>query len=226
MNILAIDVGGTNVKVLATGQPERRKFPSGRFLTPDTMVTSVREITADWPFDAVSIGVPAPVRRGQVVLDPRNLGPGWKSFDYLAAFGKPTRLINDAAMQALGSYEGGTMLFLGFGTGLGSALVDEGQVVPLEYAHLPFHEGSFEDYLGERGLEKHGRRRWRDYAFEAIELLRLATVAEYVVVGGGNVKKLGDLPATCRPGGNQNAFVGGFRLWERGFRIGDTATGL
>ncbi|MGE0145482.1 MAG: ROK family protein [Planctomycetota bacterium] len=225
MKILVVDVGGTNVKLLATGQAERRKFPSGRGMTPDAMVEGVKAATADWDYEVVTIGIPTPVRRGHAVLDPRNLGPGWKGYNFLLAFGKPTKLINDAAMQALGSYEGGCMLFLGLGTGLGSALVDEGHVVPLELAHLPFREATFEEYLGERGLDRFGRRRWKDFAFEAIELLRLATVAEYVVIGGGNVKKLGPLPPLARMGGNQNAFVGGFRLWETGYKVGDAATG-
>lgn len=217
MKILVVDVGGTNVKYLVTGQEERRKFPSGRSLTPDAMVAGVLEGAKDWEWDVVTIGVPAPVRRGHVLLDPRNLAPGWKGCNFALAFGKPTKVVNDAAMQALGSYEGGTMLFLGLGTGLGSALVDEGHVVPLELAHLPFRQGTFEEYLGDPGIEKFGRRRWKDFVFEAVELLRYALVAEYVVIGGGNVKKLGSMPPLATMGSNMHAFIGGYRLWEPGY---------
>lgn len=231
MKILVVDVGGTNVKLLATGQEERRKFASGKTLTPDEMVEGVIRVAEDWEWDVVTVGIPAPVRRGHALLDPRNLGPGWKGFNFALAFGKPTKVINDAAMQALGSYEGGTMLFLGLGTGLGSALVDEGHgehshIIPLELAHLPFRQGTFEDYLGERGLEKFGRRRWKDFVFEAVDLLRLALVAEYVVIGGGNVKKLGSLPSLARMGSNLHAFLGGYRLWEAAATLGPAAQGL
>lgn len=225
MKILAIDVGGTNVKLLVTGQKERRKFPSGKSLTPRGMADGVRRIAADWDYDVISIGIPTPVRHGRAQADPRNLGPGWTEFDFLAAFERPTKLINDAAMQALGSFEGGTMLFLGLGTGLGSALVDEGHVVPLECAHLPYRESTFEDYVGERGLEAYGRKRWREFVAETVELLRLATVAEYVVLGGGNSKKVGDMPPHTRLGNNHKAFVGGFRLWETGYKVGTLPTG-
>ena len=214
MDILVVDIGGSNVKLLATGQPTRRKFPSGPTLTPAQMVEGVRRAAGDWSYEAVTIGIPAPVRDGRPQLDPANLGPGWTKFDFAEAFGLPTKVMNDAAMQALGSYESGTMLFLGLGTGLGSALVVARHVIPLELAHLPYRDGTFEDHVGSRGLTKFGRRRWQDHVFDVCERLRRATVAEYVVIGGGNVKRLTELPPHARRGGNRFAFVGGFRLWE------------
>lgn len=213
MNVLVVDVGGSNVKLLVSGAEKRRKFKSGRELTPAAMVRGVHEHAADWHFDVVSIGIPTAVRNGRALREPRNLGDGWVGFDFEAAFGKPARLVNDAAMQALGSYEGGRMLFLGFGTGLGAALVDEGHLVELELAHLPYRKGSFEDSVGDRGLERDGAKAWRRSVFEVVELLREALVADYVVIGGGNVKKLEELPPHARPGSNSRAFAGGFRLW-------------
>jgi polyphosphate glucokinase len=215
MNILVVDVGGTHVKLLATGRPERVKLDSGPTLTAEHMVAAVREATLGWGYDVVSIGYPGPVRDGRPAAEPKNLAPGWVGFDYERAFGRPVRIINDAAMQALGSYEGGRMLFLGLGTGLGSALVVDGLVQPLELAHLPYRRGlSFEDFVGVAGLERVGRRRWRAYVADVTERLAEAMQVDYVVLGGGNSKKLDALPRGARLGANANAFAGGFRLWE------------
>ena len=212
--VLVVDIGGNNIKVLATGADARRKTPSGPDLTPERLVEAVGVLTTDWRFERVSVGYPGAVRHGDIVLEPHNLGPGWVGFDFQAAFGKPTVLVNDAAMQALGSYEGGTMLFLGLGTGLGAALVAEGALVPLEVAHLPYRKKlTFEDHVGERGLDRFGLKSWRTHVLEVIARLRAALVADEVVLGGGNAKRIGDLPAFCRLGHNDNAFVGGFRLW-------------
>ncbi|MBV8899706.1 MAG: ROK family protein [Verrucomicrobia bacterium] len=214
MNVLVVDVGGTNVKILATGQEERRKLPSGPELTPERMVAGIRQLAEGWPFEAVSIGYPGPVRRGRIVSEPHNLGRGWVGFDFEAAFGFPVKVINDAAMQALGGYERGKMLFLGLGTGLGSALIVEGMVVPLELAHLPFEKGTFEDYVGLRGLERWGKKEWRRYVADVVARLIAAILPDEVVLGGGNVKELKELPPGCRAITNNAAFVGGFRLWE------------
>jgi polyphosphate glucokinase len=215
MKILVIDVGGTNLKLLATGQEEPRKVPSGPTLTAEQMVQDVREATRDWEYGVVSIGYPGPVVRGKPLLEPRNLAPGWVDFDFAAAFGLPVRIINDAAMQALGSYEGGTMLFLGLGTGLGSTLIIDKVVAPMELAHLPYKKGrTFEDYIGVRGLERFGKRAWHQAVEDVVARLKAALVADYVVLGGGNVKKLKQLPEGARRGDNRNAFVGGFRLWQ------------
>jgi polyphosphate glucokinase len=217
MNILVVDVGGTHVKLLATNISERVKLDSGPGLTPEHMVAAVRAATAGWAYDAVSIGYPGPVRHNGPAADPHNLGPGWVGFDFGAAFEHPVRMINDAAMQALGSYEGGRMLFLGLGTGLGSAMVLEGLVQPLELAHLPYRRGlTFEDYVGASGLERLGRRRWRHYVEDVTARLLAATQTDYVVLGGGNSKKLDTLPRGARLGANANAFTGGFRLWDPG----------
>jgi len=215
MNILVVDVGGTNVKLLASGRPERIKIDSGRTLTPERMVSVVRQATSGWTYDVISIGYPGPVRNGRPAVDPRNLAPGWVGFDFERAFGKPVRIINDAAMQALGSYAGGRMLFLGLGTGLGSALVVDGIVQPLELAHLPYRRGhTFEEYLGIAGLERLGRRRWRHYVADVTQRLRDAMQVDYVILGGGNAKKLDEPPPGARLGANANAFAGGFRLWN------------
>jgi polyphosphate glucokinase len=213
--ILAVDVGGSHVKMLVSrGAAGPRQFVSGPDLTAQTMVDSVLAATRDWSYDVVSVGVPSPVRGGRVHSDPVNLGPGWVGFDFAQAFGKPTRVVNDAAMQALGSYEGGKMLFLGLGTGLGSALVDGGRPEPLELGHLPFRKATFEDYVGERGRERLGRKRWNEAVCETIERLSAALEPDYVVVGGGNAQRLERLPENVRLGSNENAFLGGFRLWE------------
>jgi polyphosphate glucokinase len=214
MQILVVDVGGTNVKFLVTGQAEQRKFPSGPEMTAEAMVIGVRKAADGWPYEAVSIGYPGPVLRGKPVAEPHNLGPGWVGFDFAAAFGCPVRVINDAAMQALGSYKGGRMLFLGLGTGLGSAMIVEGHVEPMELGHLPYKKGTYEDYVGARGLASAGKKKWRDRVEDVVARLATALQAEDVVLGGGNVSKLKDLPPGCRAGENSNAFLGGFRLWE------------
>ena len=215
MNILVVDIGGTGVKILATGQSERRRFSSGPTMTPKQMVSGAKELAADWKYDVVSIGYPGPVRHGQIALEPHNLAPGWVGFDFKAAFGCPVRVMNDAAMQALGSYEGGLMLFLGLGTGLGSALVTEGAVWPMELAHLSYKKGTLEEYVGLRGLERLGKKKWRWHVAFVVERLIAALHPDDVVLGGGNEKKLKTLPPGCRAGDNKNAFRGGFRMWER-----------
>jgi polyphosphate glucokinase len=212
--VLVVDVGGSNVKVLATGEPARRRAPSGPRMTGKQMVATARKLAEGWEWEAVSLGVPAPVRSGQVVADPVNLGAGWAGFDFAAAFGKPTKVVNDAAMQALGSYEGGKMLFLGLGTGLGSALVVDGRVAPMELGHLPYRSGTFEEYVGEDSLKRRGVRRWREHVAATLAALVAALQPEYVVLGGGNADKLKVLPPETRLGANGNAFVGGFRLWD------------
>jgi polyphosphate glucokinase len=219
--VLAVDVGGSNVKLLASDQDKRRRFPSGPGLGPKAMTEGVLETADGWRWDAVSVGIPAPVHRGEVVKDPVNLGPGWVGFDFEKAFGKPTKVVNDAAMQAVGSYEGGRMLFLGLGTGLGSTLITDGVVEPLELAHLPFRKHTFEDYVGRRGLDKHGRKKWEKAVFETVAQLSAALEPDYVVLGGGEVKELDELPPNCRRGANENAFLGGFRLWEPEWRQGE-----
>jgi len=214
MKILVIDVGGTNVKLLASGQRQPRKFPSGPQLTPEQMVEGVLEATKDWDYDVITMGYPGPVMKNKLVLEPANLGPGWVDFDFEAAFGKPVKIINDAAMQALGSYQSGRMLFIGLGTGMGSALVIDGLVAPLELAHLPYKKATFEDYVGRRGLERLGKRKWQQAVEDAVARLQAAMVADSVVLGGGNAKKLKRLPPGAKLGDNINAFRGGFRLWE------------
>ena len=214
MNVLVVDVGGTHVKILASGQQEHREFPSGPALTAEQMVRGVKELAGDWKYDAVSIGYPGPVLHGRPVAEPHNLGPGWVGFNYGAALGCPVKVINDAAMQALGSYKGGKMLFLGLGTGLGAALIVDGILEPLELGHLPYKKGTYEDYVGLRGLDGHGKKKWRHYVADVVALLIAALQPDDVVLGGGNVKKLKELPAGCRAGDNANAFQGGFRLWE------------
>jgi predicted NBD/HSP70 family sugar kinase len=214
MNVLVVDVGGTNIKILATGQEFRRKFASGPAMTPEKMVTGVQQLAADWEYEAVSVGYPGPVSRGRIVSEPHNLGSGWIGFDFEAGFMHPVRIINDAAMQALGNYEGGKMLFLGLGTGLGAALVVEGIVVPLEVAHLPYRQATFEDYVGLRGMERWGKKQWRFYVADVVERLSAALQADEVVLGGGNTKELKELPPGCRAGAKSSAFRGGLRLWE------------
>jgi polyphosphate glucokinase len=214
MNVLVIDIGGTHVKVLATGQDAHREFDSGPALTPKRMVSGVRKLVADWKYDVVSIGYPGPVLRNRPVSEPWNLGKGWAGFNFKAAFKCPVKVVNDAAMQALGSYKGGKMLFLGLGTGLGSVIVVEGIVEPMELGHLPYRKATFEDYVGIRGLKKYGKKKWRRYVADVVERLVTALEANDVVLGGGNVKKLKALPKGCRAGDNANAFLGGFRLWH------------
>ncbi len=214
MNVLVVDVGGTSVKVLATGQDEPRKFPSGRKMKPEQMVSEVKQIARGWKYDVVSIGYPGLVLRGAPALEPHNLGRPWVGFDFKSAFGRPVKIINDAAMQALGSYNGGLLLFLGLGTGLGSALVQEGIVVPMELAHLSYKEGTYEDYVGLRGLKRLGKKEWQRHVAFGVARLIDAIHPDDVVLGGGNVKKLKELPPRCRAGDNANAFLGGFRLWN------------
>jgi polyphosphate glucokinase len=213
--ILVVDVGGTNVKMLATGQKEPRKYPSGPTLTPRKMVRLVKESVKDWKFDCVSLGYPGPIINGHPLREPHNLGGGWVGFNFQKAFGCPVKIINDAAMQALGSYKGGRMLFLGLGTGLGSAMVVDGTLEPMELAHLIYkNDKTYEDYLGLRGLERCGKKKWRQHVAKITKQLKIALGADYVVLGGGNSKKLKELPPGARLGNNLNAFLGGFRIWE------------
>ncbi len=216
MRILTIDVGGTNVKVLASGQREAtpRRFPSGRGLTPAKMTSQVKDLAEDWQYDVVSIGYPGPVQRGRPTADPRNLGKGWVRFNFAGAFRCPVKIINDAAMQALGSYKGGLMLYMGLGTGFGTAVVVGGIVVPLELAHLPYRNGTYESYLGARALKRLGKKKWQRQVERAVASLISAIHPDDVVLGGGNVKKMKALPPGCRAGHNAFAFLGGFRLWE------------
>jgi polyphosphate glucokinase len=214
MNVLVIDVGGTHVKILATGQSEHRKFDSGPKLNAERMVRGVKELATGWNYEMVTIGYPGLVLRGRPVAEPHNLAHGWVGFDYEAAFECPVRIINDAAMQALGSYQGGKMLFLGLGTGLGSALIVDGIVEPMELGHLPYRKRTYEDYVGIRGLERLGKKKWREAVSDVVAQLVAALEPDDVVLGGGNVKKLKELPTGCRVGDNANAFLGGFRVWE------------
>jgi polyphosphate glucokinase len=215
MNVLVVDIGGTHVKILATGQDEPRRFPSGPSLTAEQMVAAVKDLAGEWTYDVVSIGYPGPVLQDRPVAEPRHLGPGWVGFDYQAAFGRPVKLVNDAAMQALGSYQGGKMLFLGLGTGLGSTLVVDGIVAPMELGHLPYRKSTYEDYVGIRGLEQRGKKKWRLYVADVVARLAAALEPDDVVLGGGNIKKLKQLPPGCRAGDNANAFLGGLRLWDK-----------
>lgn len=213
--ILVVDVGGSYVKLLATGQEAPRKFASGLGLTADDMVSGVLKTAGDWEFDAVSIGYPGVVRAGRPVKEPFNLGKGWVGFDFDAAFGRPVRILNDAAMQALGGYQGGRMLFIGLGTGMGSAMIDEHFVVALELGHLPHPRGrTYEDHLGARALRKRGVKRWQRAVRNAVEDFRLAFFPDYVVIGGGNADQLNRLPSHTLRGDNFDAFLGGFHLWE------------
>ena len=217
MNVLVIDVGGTHVKLKVTaGNDERRSFDSGRKLTAQKAVDGIHNIIGDWKYDAVSIGIPAPVINGRILHDPHNLGIGWVGFDFNAAFGCPVKIINDAAMQALGSYHGGSMLFLGLGTGLGSSMIVDDVIVPMELAHLPYKKKTFEDYVGIAGLQRLGKKKWRSAVFDVVEVLRAALEPDYVTLGGGNAELLSDLPDGVETCSNENAFDGGFRLWEDG----------
>jgi polyphosphate glucokinase len=215
-NIMVIDVGGTHVKVLATGQKNPIKIPSGPGMTAKKMVKAVRSATSGWEYAAISMGYPGPVIHGHPLSEPHNLGGGWVGFDFKKAFGRPIKIVNDAAMQALGIYHGGRMLFLGLGTGLGSAMIVDGILEPMEVAHLPYKNGrTYEDYLGIRGLKRLGKKKWRRHVAEVVELLKNALEADYVVLGGGNARLLKTLPPGCRLGNNSTAFAGGFRLWEK-----------
>jgi polyphosphate glucokinase len=212
-NVIVIDVGGTHVKI-RTSTKKHGEFASGPSMTPRQMVDGVKKLAQNWKYDAVSIGYPGPVRRGQVVSDPHNLGKGWVDFNFKAAFNCPVKILNDAAMQALGGYDGGNMLFLGLGTGLGSCMIVDGTIVPMELAHLRYKNGTYEDCLGIRGVKALGTKKWRKKVVEIVEVLRAAFEPEDIVLGGGNVHRLKKLPKGCRAGDNANAFVGGLRLWE------------
>ena len=213
--ILVIDVGGTNLKMLATAQKTPIKIPSGPTMTADKMVAIVKKSTKGWDFDVIALGYPGPIINNHPLREPHNLGGGWMHFDFQKAFGRPVRIMNDAAMQALGSYEGGRMLFLGLGTGLGSAMISDGFLEPMELAHLGYKKGkTYEDYLGLRGLERLGKKKWRRAVADVVEKLKSALAADYVVLGGGNIKKLKEVPRGARLGNNDNAFKGGFRLWQ------------
>jgi polyphosphate glucokinase len=214
MHILVIDVGGTHVKILASGEKEKREFQSGPTLTGRQMVSSVRKLADDWEYDAVSIGYPGPVVHDRPMAEPHNLGKGWMGFNFAAAFKLPTKVINDAAMQALGSYQGGKMLFLGLGTGLGSTMIVDGIVQPMELGHLPYRKRTYEGYVGAGALEEFGKKAWRKHVEDIVESLVAALEPDDVVLGGGNAKKLKELPPLCRLGDNANAFKGGFRMWE------------
>ena len=216
MNILVIDVGGTRVKILASGEKDKREIDSGPTLTARQMVSSVKKLADGWEYDVVSIGYPGPVVHDRPMAEPRNLGKGWMGFNFAAAFELPTKVINDAAMQALGSYQGGKMLFLGLGTGLGSTMIVDGIVEPMELGHLPYKKRTYEDYVGARALEEFGKKAWRKHVEDVVECLVAALQPDDVVLGGGNVKKLQALPKGCREGSNEHAFTGGFRLWAKG----------
>jgi polyphosphate glucokinase len=215
MKTLVIDVGGTHVKALTTGRTEPVKIPSGREMTPKQMIAEILESVNGWKFQTISIGYPGPVLQGRPAEEPANLGPGWVGFDFEKALGRPVRVINDAAMQALGSYEGGRMLFLGLGTGLGSTLIINNVLQPMELAHLPYrHNRTYEDYTGIRGLKRLGEKKWRAHVTKIVEQLKHALQVDYVVLGGGNSKRFDAPPPDCRFGDNANAFRGGFRLWQ------------
>ncbi|MBZ9770682.1 ROK family protein [Mesorhizobium sp. CA6] len=213
--VLTVDVGGSHVKILTSAGGEMRRAASGPSLTPDQVVSSVKKLAEGLDYDVISMGYPGPVRDNKPSLDPFNLGKGWNGYDFTAAFGKPVKLVNDALMQAIGSYDGGRMLFLGLGTGLGAAMIIKNVGQPMELAHLPYKKGAtFEDYVGERGLVKHGKKKWRKYVLDVVDRLRAALQPDYVVIGGGNVDKLDQLPEKSRRGDNTRAFEGGFRLWR------------
>ena len=213
--ILTIDIGGTNVKLKHSDIDEIRKFPSGSELVPDEFARHIVELTKDWRVEKVSVGYPGPIVNGRIHLEPANLGRGWVGFDFKKALGCPVKIINDAAMQALGSYQGGRMLFLGLGTGLGTTFIMDGMVAPLEVGHLPYSKKqSFEQWVGNAALQKLGKKRWQKVVFDVVHRLRDAFIADYVVRGGGNVKKLDELPPGCRLGDNRNAFTGGERMWD------------
>lgn len=233
MNILVVDIGGTHVKFLVTGEKEPRKFDSGPTLTAKEMVAAVKKLAAGWKYEAVSIGFPGPVLRNRPIAEPRNLGKGWMGFNFRRAFGCPVKVVNDAAMQALGSYKRGKMLFLGLGTGLGSTMIVDGIVEPMELGHLPYKKGTYERYVGTRTLERKGKKKWRDNVADVVARLVAALEPDEVVLGGGNAKKLKTLPPKCRIVDNRNAFRGGLRLWEasetcsiaRAFASDDNSTG-
>jgi polyphosphate glucokinase len=217
MKILTVDVGGTHVKILATGQKQKREIVSGPKMTARQMVSAVKKLAKDWAYEAVSVGFPGPVLHGRPMAEPHNLGRGWAKFDFASAFGLPVKVVNDAAMQALGSYRSGRMLFLGLGTGLGSAMIVNGVIEPMELGHLPYKKGTYEDYVGDRGLKRFGKKRWQKLVKDVIELFVAATEPDDVVIGGGNLVHLKKLPKGCRAGDNAYAFVGGFRIWDSAY---------
>lgn len=223
MNVLAIDIGGTNVKMLASGQLERRKFPSGPKLTPEKMVAGVIELVKDWEYDTVSIGYPGRIRSGRIVAEPYNIGKGWVGYDFERAFGRPVKLINDGAMQALGCYEGGTLLFIGLGTGVGASLIVDGTIVPMEIGHLPYRKKTIEHYLGASGLKRVGKKAWQQTLEIVVDRLMAVFHPDRVVLGGGNALKLKRLPPGCEAGHNAFAFEGGFRLWRGEVRAAQPA---
>ncbi len=222
MRVLAVDVGGTHVKILATGETEKREFDSGPTLTARQMVARVKRLARGWRYDAVSIGYPGPVVHDHAVAEPHNLGAGWVGFDFARAFGCPVRVVNDAAMQALGSYRGGRMLFLGLGTGLGTALIVDGLVEPMEIGHLPYLKHTYEDYVSDRALDRLGKKKWRKHVVDVVKRLAAALEPDEIVIGGGNVRHLKTLPPHCRAGDNANAFKGGFALWEKAAAVRGT----
>ena len=212
--VLVVDVGGNSVKILVSGHKVHRSFPSGPKMTPKDMVAGVKKLAADWAYDVVSIGYPGPVLHGRVVAEPYNLGRGWVGFDFVEAFGCPAKVVNDAAMQALGSYQGGKMLFLGLGTGLGSTMIVDGIIEPMELGHLPYKKGTYEDYVGRAGLDRYGKSKWQRHVADVVTRLIAALEPDETVIGGGNVGKLAALPPHTRAGDNANAFRGGFLLWQ------------
>jgi polyphosphate glucokinase len=216
MNVLVVDVGGSHVKILATGHTEPRSFASGPELTAETMVAEVKDCAQGWDYDVVSIGYPGVVVRNRPVAEPHNLGAGWVDFDYAKAFGCPVKIINDAAMQALGCYQGGKLLFLGLGTGLGTAMIVDGLIEPMELGHAPYRKGTYEDYVGIGGLERMGKKKWRETVAKVVAILVAALEPTDLVIGGGNVNRLKALPPGARAGDNAHAFVGGFRMWDNG----------
>jgi polyphosphate glucokinase len=224
MNVLVVDVGGTHVKILATGQKQSREFPSGPKLTPKQMVAGVKKAADDWKYNAVSIGYPGVVINNRPLADPWNLGPDWTGYNFEKEFKCPVKVVNDAAMQALGSYKHGKMLFLGLGTGLGSAMVVDGIVEPMELGHLPYRKRTFEDYVGVAGRKRLGQKKWEQAVRDVIARLIAALEPEDVVLGGGNVRNLTKLPPGCRAGDNANAFVGGFRVWEQTHRANNSTS--
>ncbi|MCH7411242.1 ROK family protein [Belliella sp. DSM 111904] len=215
MKILVIDIGGSNVKVRVNNGEERRKIPSGNFMTPDFMVKEVVRETADWDYEVISIGYPGVIKNGKITSEPANLGGGWRNFDFESAFDKPVKIMNDAAMQALGSFENGVMLFLGLGTGLGSALVSHGHVVPMELAHLSYKKGVFEDYVGKKGFKRLGLSKWNKHVNYIVRRFDAAFNPDEIVLGGGNSKHLSKVPDKCRLGNNHMAYEGGLRMWEK-----------
>ena len=213
--VLVVDVGGNSVKILASGHKLRRSFRSGPKMTAKTLVSRVKKLAADWTYDVVSFGYPGPVLHGRPVAEPRNLGRGWVGFDFMGAFGRPVKVVNDAAMQALGSYRGGRMLFLGLGTGLGSTMIIDGIVEPMELGHLPYKKSTYEDYVGRAGLKRYGKKKWRRHVADILTRLIAALQPDETVIGGGNAKRITALPPRARTGDNANALRGGFLLWHQ-----------